>query len=106
MNDDVLQIIMRIIAQSGDSVSYSMSAIQEASEGNFKAADKEMKNSSESIKRAHQLHTDLLVMEANGNGVNFSLLLVHASNHLLNAEISNNFAEQIIKLYSEVKKNV
>ena len=106
MEDAVLQIIMQIIASSGDSISCSMAAMQAANEGDFALAKEELKNADESIKVAHKVHTDLLVKEANNEGVNFSLLLVHASNHLTNAEVSYNFAEQIIKLYEEVKKNV
>ena len=106
MNDEVLSIIMRIIAESGDSISCSMSAMQYASEGDFEKANQEMKNSAQPINRAHKAHTELLVKEANNEEMNISMLLIHASNHLTNAEVSYNFAEQIIKLYSEVKKNV
>ena len=106
MNDDLLSIIMRIIADSGDSISCSMAAMQYASEGNFEMAKEELVNSDNSIKAAHRVHTELLTKEANNEKINFSLLLVHASNHLTNAEVSYNFAEQIIKLYEEVKRNV
>jgi PTS system cellobiose-specific IIA component len=106
MNEDVLKIIMQIIADSGDSISCSMAAMNAAADGEFEEAEMELKNASESIRRAHQVHTDLLVKEANQEGVEFSLLLVHASNHLTNAEVSLNFAEQIIRIYAEVKKNV
>lgn len=106
MNDEVLSIIMRIIADSGDSISCSMSAMQFASEGDFEKAKEELANADKAIMVAHKAHSELLFKEANNEEIKVTTLLVHASNHLTNAEVSYNFAEQIIKLYSEVRKNV
>lgn len=106
MNDEVLSIVMRIIADSGDSISCSMSAMQFAGEGDFEQAKEELANADKAIMIAHKAHSELLVMEANGEDIKVTPLFVHASNHLTNAEVSYNFAEQIIKLYQEVRKNV
>ena len=106
MNDEVLSIVMRIIADSGDSISCSMSAMQYASEGDFEQAKQELQNAEKAINVAHKAHTELLFKEANNEVITVTTLLVHASNHLTNAEVSYNFADQIIKLYAEVKKDV
>lgn len=104
MSEELQQIIMMMIADSGDSISCSMAACQAASKGDFEEAEANLKSADEAITRAHRTHTELLIKEANNsNEVTFSLLLVHASNHLTNAEISYNFAEQLIVLYKEVK---
>lgn len=103
MNEEDLQIIMPIITCSGNSISCSMEAMQAAAEKHFEEAEELLQQASDSIKEAHVAHMQLLVREANNNPVGMSLLLVHASDHLTNAEISLNFAQQIIMIHKELK---
>ena len=49
--------------------------------------------------KAHEAHTKLLFAEANGEKVEINLLLIHASNHMSNAEMLVNVAECFINSY-------
>lgn len=87
------QTIMSIIANSGDSISYTMKAMLHAKAENKEEYETAMKNSLLSLQKAHQLHTELLVREARGEDIKVSTLLVHASTHMANAELARMFAE-------------
>ena len=104
MAENLEQQVVTIIAEAGDSKSYSFEAINAASEGDFDEAQNLLKSARDSLLKAHQAHTDLLVADANG-GIELNFLIVHASNHLSIADLSADLAEQFIKLYERGKTN-
>ncbi len=98
--DEVNEVSCQIIAYAGESKSYSMTAIDDAAEGNFESAEDNLKKGQDDIVLAHDVHTNLLVAEANETGsVPVTMMLVHASNHLSSAELSETLAEKIVQLY-------
>ena len=101
---DIDQAACTIIANAGDSKADSFSAISEAAEGRFKEASAFLTSSTEKLLKAHEVHTQLLVQEANAEELAMKFILIHASNHLAVSEISREFAEVIVNLYKEVKK--
>lgn len=103
---DLNQIACLIIANAGDSKSDSMAAISAAQEGNFQEADRLLYSSSDTLLKAHEIHTQILVSEANENHFEMTFLLVHASNHLSISENTRYFAEVIVNMFKEFKKNV
>lgn len=89
----------KIIAHAGDSKSYSMEALENVEENKFEEAKECLENSYKALIKAHEIHTELLVMEAKDPGsFPMTLMLIHASNHLSNAEISREFSERMIRL--------
>jgi PTS system cellobiose-specific IIA component len=96
---DTDKLAVKIIAYAGDSKSYSMEAIEAARSGDFSKAGELLKKSSESLTEAHKYHTELLVYEARGEGNAINMILVHASNHYSNSELTRDLAEQIVNLY-------
>lgn len=89
-----------IIAYAGDSKSYSMEAIQNAEEGDFAAAEECFENADKALQTAHNLHTDLLAVEARDLGcVPVNMMLIHAADHLNAAELTRDFAERLVVLY-------
>ena len=79
-------------------------AMEEAEEGNFEEAYEALEEARKALVEGHQAHTDILHVDGT-EGVEVTLLIVHASNHLSNAEMSIDFAERIIKLYERGGKN-
>lgn len=90
-----------IIANSGDSLSCSMEALQAAQAYNIDEAERLLKEADKKLLSAHKAHTELLVAEANGEKVEFSMFLMHSESHLNNAEISKNYASAILQIYKE-----
>lgn len=100
---DTGKCAVMVIAYAGDSKSASMEAIEAARKGDFEKAESLLKKSSESLLKAHEVHTDLLVYEAREGKMEISMILVHASNHFSIAENTRELAEQFIHIYKEVK---
>lgn len=100
---DTSKYAVMVIAYAGDSKSAAMEAIEAARSGDFEMADELLKKSSESLLKAHEVHTNLLVDDARDANTTISMILVHASNHFSIAEVTRDMAEQIINVYKEMK---
>ena len=99
-NATVEELIVYIIANAGDSKSCSFEAIDAAKENDFAYADQLLKQAETALEKSHLAHTALLARETKKE-LEVSLLMVHASNHLSIAEISQMFAVEIISLHKE-----
>ncbi len=66
----------------------------------FDLAEMNLSQSDEAIKKAHEIHTSLLVEEARNPGcIPASMMLIHASNHLSGAELTNELAKRFVRVY-------
>ena len=99
-NSTLEELIVYIIANAGDSKSCSFEAIEAAKENDFKEAEELLKKAEQALEKSHLAHTALLAKEMKRE-LELSLLMVHASNHLSVAEISQMFACEIVHLYRE-----
>ncbi len=91
-------IICTIIANAGESKSDSLAAIEAAAEERFDEAAVLMKKSEKAYLAAHEAHMQILTKEGEGEPVPMTFLLIHAANHLSNAEITKDMAEQLVKI--------
>lgn len=92
-----------MIANAGDSRSSAIEAINFAKEGDFSKAKESLDHSQETLEKAHKAHTRLLAHESN-EGLDISLLVVHAATHLSIAEVSRHFAEELVTLHESIEK--
>ncbi|MDO4377951.1 MAG: PTS lactose/cellobiose transporter subunit IIA [Erysipelotrichia bacterium] len=98
-NTDLNRLIMQIIAYSGESIGYSMEALNEVGNKDFSKAEENIVLAEQSLRKAHIAHTEILTYEANNLDKNIvNCLLVHASTHLANAELSKEMAKKIKKI--------
>lgn len=105
--EEINNIACEIIANAGDSKSYSLEAIEDAESGEFAQARECLEKADESLKRAHEIHTKLLVDEARDPGcISATMMLIHASNHLSVAEISRELSERFVTVYETRKQEV
>ena len=103
--EEINNISFQIISFAGDGKCDCMEAIEEAKEGNFEAADKLIEKAEESINKAHEVHTKLLVEEARNPGIQPTIMFVHASNHLAIAEWAIEDCRMKIDIYRLLKKD-
>ena len=96
--------IVSVIASAGSAKSYAFQAMEEAEEGLYEDAYNSLEEAKKALVEGHQAHTDILHIDVT-EGVEVTLLIVHASNHLSAAELSIDFAERIVKLYERGGKN-
>ncbi len=94
--------IFSIISQGGDARSSCMEAINYAKAGNFIDAERSMEDAEKKLEAAHKEQTRLIQMEAGGERIELSLLLVHAQDHLMNAGVVKDMAREFIDLYHKI----
>ena len=93
-------IAMSLIANSGAARSLAFEALKKAKLAEFDAAKELMDEANSVILKAHHSQTDLLQEEAQGNGHQLSILLVHAQDHFMTSLLAIDLITEMIQLYS------
>lgn len=92
-------ISFQIISAVGTARSCYIEAIKAARKGDFKEAESLIEEGTEVFVQGHLAHTELIQQEADGDRVEFRLLLVHAEDQLMSAETFKILAEEMIHTY-------
>ncbi|MFJ5625058.1 PTS lactose/cellobiose transporter subunit IIA [Peribacillus loiseleuriae] len=93
------QIAFQIISLAGDSFSQMMEALKEAKAGHFEKAESIFKEADEQLNEAHKVQTEMIVHEAQGEKNEFSVLLIHAQDTLMNTILSSTLIKELIELH-------
>jgi PTS system cellobiose-specific IIA component len=100
--DQNLEVIMGLIMAGGNAKSSAFEAIRAAKKGDFDLADAKMKEANAALIDAHNVQTDMLTQEAQGNHAKVGLLTVHSQDHLMTAITFRDLAGEIIDLYKRL----
>ena len=103
-NSDNMQVVMGIIMQAGNAKAAAMQAIQAAKKGDFDKADEFIKQANEGLVNAHNVQTDMLTQEAQGNHVKVDLYMVHAQDHLMTAITFIDLAKEVVAVYKKMSE--
>lgn len=105
------QTLFTIILHAGNARSKALAAAEEAEKGNFVEAETALAEAETEQAEAHKVHAKVIQMEAGGEQVPFSVLLIHSMDLLLLswAEIDHtrqmtSLFKRITDLENEVKK--
>ncbi|MFW5686637.1 MAG: PTS lactose/cellobiose transporter subunit IIA [Halanaerobium sp.] len=98
------EIIFTIISEAGNAKSLAFEALREARKGNFKKANEKLKEVNKNFNKAHDIQTDLITKEANGEKNEVSILMVHAQDHLTSATLAKDLIKEMIKMQEEIHK--
>ncbi len=79
-----------------------LSAIQLAKKGRIKEALATISASDTDFDKAHDMHMQLLQKEADNEGTGLDLLLIHAEDIMMNAEIIKVLALELSELYAKL----
>lgn len=104
VDDEKYEVAFEIIACAGDAKSLALMATEEARNGNFEQAEKNLAEAREQMAKAHDVQNDMLQSEAQGKSVELNIVLIHAEDHLTMAIMSIDFAEEFIELYKQNHK--
>lgn len=96
------EVSFEIIASAGQAHSLAFEALGYARDNNFIKARELIEESKKESLLAHRCQTRLLTQEASGDHVDVDVLLVHAQDHLMTAQLARELIEEIINLY-EIK---
>jgi PTS system cellobiose-specific IIA component len=102
MTEELELIIMDLINNSGEAKSVCMEAIAFAKNNDIKSAREALDKADEKISLAHKSQTKLIQSEAKGDRQEFSLLLVHAKDHLMGSIMMKDIAREFVDLYEIV----
>ncbi|WP_031542721.1 PTS lactose/cellobiose transporter subunit IIA [Mesoplasma photuris] len=97
------KIAFGIISSAGSAKSYAFEAISEAEDGNYDQANKLIELGREDIIKAEQVHMETISFEAQGNKLEFSILLMHAEDQMMSAQMLLEMAEKFINVYEKME---
>ncbi|TCS75569.1 PTS lactose/cellobiose transporter subunit IIA [Pectinatus cerevisiiphilus] len=92
-------VCLEIVKMANNAKTGYLQSIKLAKQKEFEKAVEKINESDEYFNQAHDVHTKLLQSEADGGKTDVDLLLVHAEDIMMNAEMSKIFAMEIIDLY-------
>lgn len=96
---DIEAIAMELVGNAGESRSLAFEALAEAKKGNYDEAEDKLKDSKKSILKAHELQTELIVKEADGEKMELGLLMVHAQDHLMTSMLARDLISEMVEMY-------
>lgn len=97
-------VCFEIISAVGTARSLYIEAIRCAKNGDFEKAQELMDEGGQTFTEGHHAHAKLIQQEANGEKVEFQLLLLHAEDQLMSAESFGIIAKEFIDLYKTINK--
>ncbi len=96
-------ICFQLITAAGGAKSNYIKAVQMAKQGKYEEADHLIAEGDEMMKQGHLPHADLIQREAAGEAVSMGLILTHAEDQMMSAEIFKVMAEEMIDLYRKLE---
>jgi len=95
-------IVMELIIQSGEAHSHSMQALRCARQQKWDDAERLLAAATALIRDAHHIQTSLIGKDEGCGKIPVNLILVHAQDHLMNAMLCRELAEEILYLHREL----
>ncbi|PHM50651.1 PTS lactose/cellobiose transporter subunit IIA [Xenorhabdus miraniensis] len=99
---DFEQQIIELLVHAGSARSSALMALQQAKEGNFQQAGVLMEESRQETRAAHIIQTKLIGLDEGCGKLPINLITVHAQDHLMNAMVIQDLADNMIDLYQRL----
>lgn len=97
-------VSFQIIAAAGSARSSYVEALQAAKNGNFEEAEALIKQGDTDFVEAHHVHAELIQKFAGGEDPGANILLIHAEDQVMSAEVLKIMALEFIELYKKLEK--
>ena len=97
-------VSFQIIAAAGSARSSYVEALQAAKKGNYEEADALIKQGDNDFVEAHHVHAELIQKFAAGEDLGANILLIHAEDQVMSAEVLKIMAVEFIELYKKLDK--
>ncbi len=95
-------VVMKLIVPAGSARSTALGALEQARGGNFDAAKAAIEQAREQINEAHEFQSEIIREALNASGEtdsgSVSLIMAHGQDHLMNAIVICDLAEQIVQI--------
>lgn len=106
MDEKIVNSAMKIILNAGDARTHNCAALDAIATRDFASAEKEMKEASKCIVKAHQFQTETIQGEARGEKTEYSMLFTHAQDTLMTINSEIVMTEKIIKIVGEIYESM
>ena len=103
-NQEMYEIAFQIIVHAGESRSLSSEAMDAAENYDFEKAEELLKKANDEFLECHQIQTNMLTSEANGEKNELNVIFVHAQDHLTMATMAMDNAKRMMKVYQKLQK--
>jgi PTS system cellobiose-specific IIA component len=103
-DEELEEKIFEIISAVGAAKSSFIGAIQEAKAGNFDDAQKMIDEGSAMFVQGHKVHAYLIEKEMSDAGLTTSLMLIHAEDQVIMADMFKTLAGEFIDAYRQIKE--
>ena len=103
-NDKTYELAFNIIVHAGESRSLSAEAMDAAENYDFEKAEDLLKKANEEFIKCHEVQTDMLTKEANGEENNINVILIHSQDHLTMATMAMDNARRWIKINKKLQE--
>ncbi|RJT45141.1 PTS N,N'-diacetylchitobiose transporter subunit IIA [Rahnella woolbedingensis] len=100
---DLEEVVMGLIINSGQARSLAYSALKKAKEGDFDQARAVMAQSRMALNEAHLIQTKLIEEDQGEGKTKVSLVLVHAQDHLMTSMLARELIAELIELHEKIK---
>ena len=104
-NQEMYEIAFQIIVHAGESRSLSTEAMDAAEKYDFEKAEELLEKANEEFLACHQIQTDMLTSEANGEKNEINVIFIHAQDHLTTATMAMDNAKRLVTMYKKMKEN-
>lgn len=99
---DLEMVAMELVGNAGESRSLSFEALKAAKEKDFVLAEDKLAEAKVKMLRAHEIQTELICKEADGEGMELGLLMVHAQDHLMTSILARDLISELIEVYKKL----
>lgn len=100
--NNIEMIAFEMISEIGNAKSLFMESLDLAEKKDFDQAEKLINEGKKCLLNAHKPHMSLIQQEANGESIEFSLLLMHAEDQLMTTEMLKELAIKMIRMYRQI----
>ena len=99
------KIAFDIISLAGDAKAELQKALKLAHEHKFAEAKAKIEKAAPQLQKAHELQTqELLTREANGEKLEFNVLISHAQDYLMTTYTFKETVSELVNIYQLIKK--
>ncbi len=102
--EEIAMLGFEIVAYAGDARSTLFDAIKHLQNGEKEQANDLKKKAEELLIMANKSQLKLLQLEAGGNDIPYSFILMHGHDHLMTTVLLKDMFKIIENLYSEINK--
>ena len=93
----------QMISFTGSARSCFVEAIMAAKEGDFENAEKLMAEGEEQFIEGHRIHAQMIQKEAQDGATELNLLLIHAEDQMMSAELMKILAAELIEIHRRIQ---